>query len=321
MSECDVHNPLVSIVIPVYNGSNYLKQAIDSALAQTYKNIEVIVVNDGSNDNGATERIALSYGDKIRYFSKPNGGVSSALNRGITEMRGQYFSWLSHDDIYAPRKIENQISLLAKFSESNNVALCSSRQIDSENRFINGNGKDRFNGEQAIEWQKALYSVIKDGAFNGCALLIPKIVFEKCGVFNEKYRYIQDSEMWMRIFAAGFSLVYSTDCDVYNRIHAKQQTQTNRSRFYSESRELADEMLQIFSEKSTTDYNYVYGYAYRCAHHGNKELVKKSREYSKNSARFSLGQKIILKAILCYGRIRPVIRKAYYKFFRKIKVT
>ena len=64
-------NPLVSIVIPVYNGSNYMQEAIDSALAQTYENIEVIVVNDGSTDN--TDEIARSYGDKIKYFVKENG--------------------------------------------------------------------------------------------------------------------------------------------------------------------------------------------------------------------------------------------------------
>ena len=76
-------DPLVSIVIPVYNGANYLREAIDSALAQTYSNVEIIVVNDGSDDGGATRDIALSYGDKIRYFAKDNGGVSTALNVGI----------------------------------------------------------------------------------------------------------------------------------------------------------------------------------------------------------------------------------------------
>ena len=104
--------PLVSIVIPVYNGSNFLAQAIDSALAQSHKNLEIIVVNDGSCDDGATERIALGYGDKIRYFCKPNGGVSSALNFGIEKMKGEYFSWLSHDDLYAPDKVEREVEAL-----------------------------------------------------------------------------------------------------------------------------------------------------------------------------------------------------------------
>ena len=107
-------NPKVSIVIPVYNGSDYLKEAIESALAQTYKNIEIIVVNDGSNDNGNTQRIALSYGNEIRYYYKENGGTATALNFGIEKMQGEYFSWLSHDDVYYPEKISTQIEYLNK---------------------------------------------------------------------------------------------------------------------------------------------------------------------------------------------------------------
>ena len=87
-------NPKVSIVIPVYNGEDYVNEAIDSALAQTYENCEVIVVNDGSTDN--TEAIVKTYGNKIRYFSKENGGVSSALNVGIEHMEGEYFQYLPH---------------------------------------------------------------------------------------------------------------------------------------------------------------------------------------------------------------------------------
>lgn len=92
--------PLFSVIIPVYNGSNYLSQAIDSVLEQTYQNIELIVVNDGSTDNFETRNISLSYGNKIRYFEKDNGGVSSALNFGISKMLGKYFCWLSHDDFF-----------------------------------------------------------------------------------------------------------------------------------------------------------------------------------------------------------------------------
>ena len=105
----------VTIIIPVYNGSNYVREAIDSALAQTYKNIEILVVNDGSTDEGATRDICLSYGDKITYYEKENGGVSTALNLGIEKMTGDYFSWLSHDDLYYPDKIEKQMKELEKY--------------------------------------------------------------------------------------------------------------------------------------------------------------------------------------------------------------
>ena len=88
----------------------------NSALSQTYKNIEVIVVNDGSNDDGKTEEIALSYGNKIRYFYKENGGVSSALNCGIRAMHGEFFSWLSHDDVYFETKVEKQIDAWKLFN-------------------------------------------------------------------------------------------------------------------------------------------------------------------------------------------------------------
>ena len=76
------YNPLVSIIIPVYNGSDFIGKAIESAINQTYKNIEIIIVNDGSTDNGATKKVVVSYQHdlRIKYFEKENGGVSSALN-------------------------------------------------------------------------------------------------------------------------------------------------------------------------------------------------------------------------------------------------
>jgi glycosyltransferase involved in cell wall biosynthesis len=109
MSKAD---PFVTIVIPVYNGANFLKEAIDAALAQTYSNIEILVINDGSTDEGLSKNIAESYGDKIRYIEKENGGVSTALNLGIAQMKGEYFSWLSHDDFYEPEHIRTQIDTL-----------------------------------------------------------------------------------------------------------------------------------------------------------------------------------------------------------------
>ncbi|CAG1021376.1 partial heptose III glucuronosyltransferase, partial [Methylococcales bacterium] len=127
MNDCLEYTPLtilaiqkVSIIIPAYNAANFIADAVGSALSQTYHNIEVIVVNDGSNDGGLTEAIAKSFGDSIRYFHKPNGGVASALNFGISKMQGDLFSWLSHDDIYTPDKIEREV---AAFNDSGDQAI------------------------------------------------------------------------------------------------------------------------------------------------------------------------------------------------------
>ena len=129
-------NPKVSIIIPVYNGSDYMREAIDSALSQTYDNIEIIVVNDGSKDNGESERIALTYGDKIRYIYKENGGVSTALNEGIRHMSGEYFSWLSHDDVYTPDKIKKSVLALSQLSDKTTVIRCDSMHIDKNSEPI-----------------------------------------------------------------------------------------------------------------------------------------------------------------------------------------
>ena len=310
-------DPLVSIVIPVYNGSNYLKQAIDSALAQTYPNIEIIVVNDGSNDEGATRKIALSYGDRIRYFEKENGGVSSALNLGIGEMNGDYFSWLSHDDLYSPQKVEQQVELLKKYGYKENlVALCEYETIDSETRVI-GAGKPRF-GKEFISWQEALLDVLKNGAYNGCAFLIPKQVFAAAGLFDENLRYLQDTQMWKRIFAGKNDMVYSAQKYVGSRVHGKQLTQTGHSLFTAESAVECENILPVITPLSSKEYNFIVAYAYRWAHYGNKQLVAKCRNNAKGAIKPTLADEIKLFFLTGWGIVRPYVRKIYYLVFRHI---
>ena len=210
------YKPLVSIVIPVYNGSNYLSESIDSALKQTYENFEVIVVNDGSNDHGKTRDIALSYGDKIRFFEKENGGVSSALNLGISEMRGEYFSWLSHDDLYSPHKIKVQIDRLC--SEKSSIQIVYSDSFSFRGQEIQTKRlcriKKPFN-------KSTRYMIAFDNSLHGCSLLIPKAAFDACGVFNESLKYCQDYDMWFRL-AKKFSFIHIPEPLVYGRIHTAQ---------------------------------------------------------------------------------------------------
>jgi len=227
--------PLVSIVIPVYNGDNYLKEAIDSALAQTYEPIEILVVNDGSQDK--TEDIALSYGDRIQYFTKENGGVSTALNMGIANMRGEYFSWLSHDDLYKPEKIELQIAALAGGPER--IAYSDYDVIDRDGATIaRMNIAKKYPG---ADLTFGLFPILRQ-VLNGCSLLIHKSHFARAGMFDERLRVTQDYDLWFKM-SRGASFAYVNAPLVMSREHGSQVTH-NYERNRAESDELWLNMLK-----------------------------------------------------------------------------
>lgn len=207
-------NPKVSIIIPVYNGSNYLKEAIDSALNQTYEGVEIIVVNDGSKDNGKTEAIAKSYGDRIKYYYKENGGVASALNYGIKVMQGDYFSWLSHDDVYFPEKIKTQIDTL-KFYSYPVIFYSDFELIDENSDFLS------IKRPKSLTKNKFRLSLITSLKMHGCTLLIPKECFEKYGNFNEKLLTVQDYELWFR-FAKQYEFIHIPRVLIKSRLHKSQ---------------------------------------------------------------------------------------------------
>lgn len=232
--------PLVSIIIPVYNGSDYLGEAIDSALVQTYKNVEVIVVNDGSDDDGRSAAIGRSYGNKIRYFEKENGGVSSALNYGLKLMQGDFFSWLSHDDLYYPEKIEKQLSHYQKFPGKT--------IIFSDSDLINANGRIISKAKPLmINQEKIYYDLIANNIFlSGCTLLIPVTAFSEVGVFTSTYRTVQDYEMWLRMINAGYRLQYLPVSTVKTRIHPQQDSKAKRALFIGEKNDFYNDALVWF---------------------------------------------------------------------------
>ncbi|MBQ3307375.1 MAG: glycosyltransferase [Bacilli bacterium] len=238
-------NKRVSIVIPVYNGSNYMKEAIDSALAQTYPNIEILVVNDGSTDDGTTDRIAKSYGDKIRYFEKENGGVSTALNLALKEMTGDYFSWLSHDDKYYPTKIEEQLSYLEKLPK--NTILYTDYDVINENGDIISTV---INNHRLLQ-KKPDYAVLR-GAVCGVSLLIPKKAFDDYGLFDEKYRCIQDYLKWYEMMKT-YQFVHMDKVLAQSRVHGKQVTVTS-PKVISEGNYLWSYMMEHFPDEEKIKY-------------------------------------------------------------------
>ena len=208
--------PKVSIVIPVYNGANYLREALLSAISQTYGNKEILVIDDGSNDDGATERIAKEFEGQVTYIWKPNGGVATALNRGIEEMTGDYFSWLSHDDIYGASKIASQIAMLeaqpdirsciaygdfATFTDSPSRATRASLPAPSPEQFR--------------------YFITTQNSLHGCTLLIPRQAFKEHGLFDSSLRTTQDYDLWFRM-AATWRFIHQPEILVRARLHPEQ---------------------------------------------------------------------------------------------------
>lgn len=211
-------NPKVSIIIPVYNGSNYLREAIDSAINQTYNNLEIIVINDGSDDGGMTEKIVYSYGDRIRYCRKENGGVASALNEGIRWMSGEFFSWLSHDDVYYPEKVEVQIAQMRQLLRPA-VLYGDYELIDGQSRILS---RMAIRHVAPSEFRKAL---ICDNPIHGCSALIPRGCFENVGMFDERFRTTQDYDLWFRM-AQAYDFIHMPVVLLKSREHAGQGTVT-----------------------------------------------------------------------------------------------
>jgi len=183
---------LVSIVIPVFNGADYLSQAIDSALAQTWAHTEVIVVDDGSDDGGRTRAVAQSYGDRIRLIAKPNGGVATALNAGMEAMRGRWFSWLSHDDLYVPGKVETQLRALCE-AGGEAIAFSDFETMSADATTIATQPvTDGFDSRQPL-W------AVFEGRLNGCAMMLPRRMLEEAGGFDPGLPTTQDYALWFRL--------------------------------------------------------------------------------------------------------------------------
>jgi len=244
--------PRVSICMPVYNGGDYFGLALDSALSQDYENLEIIVVNDGSTDGGYTEEVARSRKDeRIRYFVKENGGVASALNVALREATGDYFAWLSHDDLHLPHKTSAQIAFLAELGRPDLCLFSDYDLIDPVGKLLNTVKlpRDRIRAAPMLP----LYN----GMINGCSLLIPMQYMRDYGPFDENLRYTQDYDMWLRILR-DHEFVHQPEVLIQYRLHPGQDT--NKPGVVAEVNPLWTRMLDT---RSPTERAHMFGGSFR----------------------------------------------------------
>jgi hypothetical protein len=211
------------------------------------------VVNDGSSDEGKTAAIAKTYGEKIKYYEKENGGVASALNYGIEKMSGVYFSWLSHDDLYSPHKISKQIEYLDThvLDYDSTILFSNYNLIDVDGNIFYTANLNPGDPSAFRSWLTA-YSYL-----NGCTLLVPKSLFNRVGYFNEKLKHTQDYDLWFRLsYHADF--IFHKDVLVDSR---QRPDQDSRSKSIEASKEgflLRKSFLLALSKKELKNNIFVF---------------------------------------------------------------
>lgn len=309
------YQPLVSIVIPVYKGYPYLRNAIQSCLDQTYKNIEIIVVNDGSPDGGRTKAIAQSFGDKIRYFEKANGGVSTALNYGISQMKGEWFSWLSHDDLYLPDKIEKQLDVIGKETDKICVVRCTTMSVD-ENEKPLFRPQRKIKGVFTAAQMMRLHSLKEVGLY-GCALLIHRKILEVCGNFDDTLRTVQDEDYWNRIMFKGYRFISVPDILVKIRIHTLQTTNLLSDKFVEERVILTDRVIDYYNEDRKRNYSLLLTFCQKQYKERRKDLGERVYIELKKNDDFALRNEVSIRMYSCYGIFYALMKKVYRHLFIK----
>lgn len=184
----------ISLIIPVYNTERYIQDAIESALNQTYADIEIIAVNDGSTDNSL--KILERYSNKIKIITKQNGGTASALNIGINTMSGNWFKWLGADDILYPSSIEELVNAAKEIQDKNTILYSNYDIIDVTGKIIRQFIEPNYNKLENFE----RHVILLDHFFgNAGTTLIHKSIFDKYGLYDETIGFQEDYELWLRL--------------------------------------------------------------------------------------------------------------------------
>jgi len=187
--------PLVSVIVPTYNRCGLLKEAVESVLGQTFKDFELIVVDDGSSDKTGT--VIKKYEGKIRYYFKENGGVAAARNLGVKMAAGKLIAWLDDDDFFFPEKIAKQVRFFQKnpwagLVYTGHMTVDSTSYQTKRSYLVPPHYKDCKSNRDAL---------IKQCFFANSTVMMKKECFHRSGPFDESLRHTVDYDMWLKTAA------------------------------------------------------------------------------------------------------------------------
>jgi glycosyltransferase involved in cell wall biosynthesis len=247
--------PKVSVVIPNYNYAYYLGHAVESVLSQTYRNLEIVVVDDGSED--ASEQVIAGYGERVRLIKQKNQGVSAARNTGVRETRGELVAFLDADDLWTPSKLERQVRC---YLDDTDLGLvhCGVDEVDVNGNHL-GSQIDGMEGWVARELLLFQRAVILGG---GSAMLVPRAVFETIAGFDTRLSTSADWDFCYRI-ARRKRVGFVSEPLVKYRVHA--------SNMHSNIKAMEHDMLLSYAKAFSDDDMEVRELRRRC--YGNLHMV------------------------------------------------
>lgn len=251
-------NPKVSVVIPTYNRADKVRKSVESVLAQSFRDLEVIVVDDGSSDD-TEQTLRHAFRDRIRYYFQPNQGVSVARNRGIEEASGEWIAFLDSDDLWEREKIEWQFKALQRFGSQ-----CSACYTDveffnhSETRTMFQLAQNSYKHEDAMGINNdVLRLLVKPGGAGMVvclsSLLVRRDAIKKIGGFDPSLLYSQDSEFMFRLaILTGFCYINRAlvrfDRSPAETRHVGLQAEWNKLEFWLRDSQLRLEGLLRLTE-------------------------------------------------------------------------
>jgi glycosyltransferase involved in cell wall biosynthesis len=196
------NEPLVTAIIPTYNRGYVVSRAIDSIIAQTYRNVEIIVVDDGSTDD--TQEVLQGYKTQIRVIYQENAGPSAARNCGIRASRGDIIAFLDSDDAWLPTKLQRQVALLNASPKSVPCCLCNGTTRDLTGREWKAFDKGLFFPEHEEGMWLNVAEVLATRFMLFCQLVaIRRTALDKVGIYDESLRFMEDYDLALRLSIEG----------------------------------------------------------------------------------------------------------------------
>jgi len=240
---CEIRPEKVSVIIPAYNAENFINDAIENVLRQTYSNIEIIVVDDGSTDKTLLKLLKDPLSKKIKIIEKANGGVGSALNAGIKVMDGKWFKWLSADDKLDLNCIEEMMKEIKLVKNNTDKIFYTNYDIIDEN----GEITDTYIEEDrnGLPYLDKCAILLNNYYGNATTCIIHKSVFERVGLFDESIKNGDDYDFWLRcLFIHHIELHLIPKTLASYRIHKNQLTNRRGSELFKTVKAIREKNLQ-----------------------------------------------------------------------------